>query len=83
MHGRAAPDVGQVCYLRGSVGAYPRGCCYRCPEHPTSALLQVNDGDANNRIWQDVYHVPHQNLTLYVKFTTDAEGYFLISFKEK
>jgi motility quorum-sensing regulator/GCU-specific mRNA interferase toxin len=38
---------------------------------------------SDHRIWQDVYHVPHGDLTLYVKFTTDDEGYFVISFKEK
>lgn len=40
--------------------------------------------DSDSRIWQDVYHVPHGNLVLYVKFTTDPQGLFLlISFKEK
>ncbi len=37
----------------------------------------------DHRIWQDVYHVPHGDLTLYVKFTTDPNGYLLISLKEK
>ncbi len=39
--------------------------------------------EANRAIWQDVYHVPHAAILLYVKFTTDAEGYLVISFKEK
>ena len=39
--------------------------------------------DANPTLWQDVYHVPCNDLVLYVKFTTDAEGYLVISFKEK
>jgi len=39
--------------------------------------------DANSAIWQDVYHVSHATIVLYVKFTTDAEGYLVISFKEK
>jgi hypothetical protein len=30
-----------------------------------------------------VYHVPHEGTVLYVKFTTDAEGYLVISLKEK
>lgn len=34
-------------------------------------------------IWQDVYHASWGATTLYVKFTTDAEGYLVISFKEK
>lgn len=38
---------------------------------------------ADTRIWQDVYHVPCGLTVLYVKFTTDAEGYLVISFKEK
>ena len=38
---------------------------------------------ANSAIWQDVYHVPHGTIVLYVKFTTDAEGYLVISFKDK
>lgn len=38
---------------------------------------------ADPRIWQDVYHVPVESTVLYVKFTTDAEGYLVISFKEK
>ena len=35
------------------------------------------------RIWQDVYHVPCAGTVLYVKFTTDAQGYLVISLKEK
>jgi motility quorum-sensing regulator/GCU-specific mRNA interferase toxin len=38
---------------------------------------------ADHRIWQDVYHVPVDGIVLYVKFTTDAQGYLVISFKEK
>ena len=38
---------------------------------------------ADHRIWQDVYHVPVESTVLYVKITTDAEGYLVISFKEK
>lgn len=37
----------------------------------------------DHRIWQDVYHVPFASTVLYVKLTTDAEGYLVISFKEK
>lgn len=37
----------------------------------------------SSAIWQDVYHVPHEGIVLYVKFTTDPEGYLVISFKEK
>jgi motility quorum-sensing regulator/GCU-specific mRNA interferase toxin len=39
---------------------------------------------ADNRLWQDVYHVPSEEGTLYVKFTADAVTEFLLlSFKEK
>ena len=38
---------------------------------------------ANVALWQDVYHVPWGDIMLYVKFTTDAEGYLVISLKEK
>jgi motility quorum-sensing regulator/GCU-specific mRNA interferase toxin len=37
----------------------------------------------DHRIWQDVYHVPFERTVLYVKFTTDAQGHLVISFKEK
>jgi motility quorum-sensing regulator/GCU-specific mRNA interferase toxin len=38
----------------------------------------------NHRIWHDVYHLPFEDLTLYVKFTRDRDGfYLLISLKEK
>jgi motility quorum-sensing regulator/GCU-specific mRNA interferase toxin len=36
------------------------------------------------RVWQDVYHVPSEAGTLYVKFTADAVTEFLLlSFKRK
>jgi motility quorum-sensing regulator/GCU-specific mRNA interferase toxin len=38
---------------------------------------------ADHTVWQDVYHVPHEGIILYVKFTIDAEGHLVISFKEK
>ena len=39
---------------------------------------------ADHRIWQDVYHVPSEAGTLYIKFTADAVTEFLLlSFKEK
>jgi len=38
----------------------------------------------DHKIWQDVYHVPADEMTLYVKFTADAVKEFkLLSFKEK
>jgi motility quorum-sensing regulator / GCU-specific mRNA interferase toxin len=39
---------------------------------------------ADHRLWQDVYHVPSEVGTLYVKFTADVVSEFLLlSFKEK
>lgn len=38
---------------------------------------------ADSKVWQDVYHVPYDEVVLYVKFTTDVDGYLIISFKEK
>jgi|ERR1700730_5160176 len=38
----------------------------------------------DHRTWQDVYHVPLEAGTLYVKFTADVvTEFFLLSFKEK
>ena len=38
----------------------------------------------DHRVWQDVYHVPSEAGTLYVKFTADVVTEFLLlSFKEK
>lgn len=39
--------------------------------------------DSHSAVWHDVYHVPCGAFVLYVKFTTDIEGYLVISFKEK
>jgi motility quorum-sensing regulator / GCU-specific mRNA interferase toxin len=39
---------------------------------------------ADNRLWQDVYHVPSEDGTLYIKFMADVVTEFLLlSFKEK
>jgi motility quorum-sensing regulator / GCU-specific mRNA interferase toxin len=39
---------------------------------------------ADHRIWQDVYHVPSEIGTIYLKFTADMVSEFLLlSFKEK
>lgn len=38
----------------------------------------------DHRQWQDVYHLPHDGLVLYVKFTAETVTEFtLLSFKEK
>jgi len=39
---------------------------------------------ANHKIWQDVYHVPYEDLIIYIKFTQNVVSEFtLLSFKEK
>jgi motility quorum-sensing regulator/GCU-specific mRNA interferase toxin len=38
---------------------------------------------ATSIVWQDVYHAPCGGLVLYVKFMVDAEGYLVVSLKEK
>ncbi|MCY3877861.1 MAG: type II toxin-antitoxin system MqsR family toxin [Rhodobacteraceae bacterium] len=39
---------------------------------------------ADHRVWQDVYHVPSGQRTLYVKFTSDdVTEFLLLSFKEE
>ena len=38
---------------------------------------------ADCKVWQDVYYVPHEEISLYVKFTSDVVTEFkLLSFKE-
>jgi motility quorum-sensing regulator/GCU-specific mRNA interferase toxin len=37
----------------------------------------------DHRVWQDVYHTKYGELILYLKFTIDSEGFFVLSFKEK
>ena len=39
---------------------------------------------ANHKIWKDVYHVPCENMILYIKFMQNIISEFtLLSFKEK
>ncbi len=38
----------------------------------------------DHTVWQDVYHVPWQDLTVYLKFTADRITCFrILSFKER
>jgi motility quorum-sensing regulator/GCU-specific mRNA interferase toxin len=48
-----------------------------------SQFYKSMTSDLSPRIWQDVYYVPYDRIVLYVKFTVDAQGNLLISFKEK
>ena len=58
--------------------------CGDDPDHAAHALLQIDDHLWGHRVWQDVYHVPSEVGTLYVKFTADVVTEFLLlSFKEK
>ncbi len=38
---------------------------------------------SGHAVWQDVYHVPYDDIVLYVKFTVDVEGHIVISLEEK
>lgn len=47
-------------------------------------LYKSMTSNLDYKLWQDVYHVPHDDGTLYVKFTADVVTEFrLLSFKEK
>jgi motility quorum-sensing regulator / GCU-specific mRNA interferase toxin len=49
-------------------------------EHFYKSTTSHND----HAVWQDVYHVPFENIHIYIKFTADAVTEFrLLSFKEK
>lgn len=38
----------------------------------------------DHQIWQDVYHIRHHGIELYVKLTKNPEGsYWLLSFKKR
>ena len=48
--------------------------------HLKKSMTSVKD----HRLWQDVYFVPYESRIVYVKFTLDENGDFLlISFKEQ
>ena len=48
------------------------------PEHFYKSMTSYQ----NHKIWQDVYHVPYENLILYIKFTKNVISEFtLLSFK--
>jgi hypothetical protein len=69
--------------LRPDAGPRASGRRRHHPGDDAGAVLQVITSHASSAIWQDVYHVPLGYIVLYVKFTTDAEGYLVISFKDK
>jgi len=50
------------------------------PVHFHKSMVSHND----RRRWQDVYHLPHGSLIIYVKFIDDTlTEFLLLSFKEK
>lgn len=50
------------------------------PKHFYKSMTSL----ANHKVWQDVYHVPYNNTTLYIKFTEGIlTEFILLSFKEK
>ncbi len=38
---------------------------------------------ADHKVWQDVYHGSYKGHALYIKFTRDPRGHFILSFKER
>ena len=47
-------------------------------------FVKSTTSNSDHRKWQDVYHVPHDGLLLYLKFTDHVVTEFLLlSFKEK
>jgi len=55
----------------------------RNPRIEPEGFRQVDDFNADHRVWQDVYKPSVGERTLYVKFTLDAQqAPLLISFKE-
>ena len=50
------------------------------PRHFYKSMTSLH----NHRQWQDVYHLPHENYDIYVKFTDHiVTEFILLSFKEK
>ena len=50
------------------------------PPHFYKSMTSNRD----HRRWQDVYHVPYEGMTLYVKFTDDIlTAFVVLSFKER
>lgn len=50
------------------------------PEH----FYKTMESEQRSGVWQDVYHLPHNGLILYVKFRDDTVTDFMVlSFKEK
>jgi len=63
-------------------GRFEIVCTIQSMQH--SHFYKSMTSDANNKVWQDVYHVPSPAGLLYVKFTADAiTEFLLLSFKEK
>jgi hypothetical protein len=51
---------------------------------PRAHFYKSMTSHGDHRIWQDLYHVPSEAGTLYVKFAADVVTEFLLlSFKEK
>lgn len=50
------------------------------PEHFYKSMTSYQ----NHKVWQDVYHVPYDDMILYIKFTENVISEFIVlSFKEK
>lgn len=68
MSGTARRDAGRLVFDRAGV----------------ATVIRSMSTFENHRIWQNVYHVPHETFVPYVKFQADLiTDFFVVSFKEK
>ena len=81
--GAAAQDHEDGHALRGGSRPHAPGRGHHHPGNDAGTVLQVDDELRGERDLAGRLHVPHGATVLYVKFTTDVDGYLVISFKEK
>lgn len=73
----ALRDAAALGFDRGAVAAVMRSI-------DRAMFYKSMTAFSDHRIWQDVYHVPAGDLTLYVKVQADVvTAFVLLSFKEK
>lgn len=49
------------------------------PRHFYKSMTTHED----HTVWQDVYHIPWNSLVLYVKYSLNDEGHWIVQMKEK
>ena len=73
----AATDARRMGFSRAGITAV-----IQCMER--SHFYKSMTSYGNHKEWQDVYHVPHEDMVIYVKFVVDIVAEFkLLSFKER